>query len=145
MEKLIVMMMVALVMVGCSSIEDKAISRMEETLKELAYDPSSVEISGTEVVFSTDSIALIECKFRANNAFGTEIKNRIEYVYYIGDKHTYEYVRDLSCKKSSMRLARDSFDKMGYDTYGTDTTPSFHDYLQFFLVLEATMDGRKIE
>lgn len=145
MRKLLLVSLLSFILTGCGTIEDRAQNQMMQTLKEMANDPSSVEICDVDIVLSTDSTALLNCTFRANNVFGVKVRTKIEYIYSIGEENTYECIRDLSQKKSSVQIARESFDKLGYDTYGTETTPSFVEYLETLVRIDAIFSGRKVK
>ena len=63
-----VMMLVAMMslMTSCSEsakLEKAAKEQMETTFKEMARDPSSVQLSNIETVYSDDSLCILHCDF----------------------------------------------------------------------------------
>ena len=62
---------VAMLISSCSNgLESAAKEQMEKTMKELAKDPSSVQISNVETKFNNDSICILHFKFSGKNGFG---------------------------------------------------------------------------
>lgn len=143
MKKLILIMLLSVMLVGCSSIEDKAKSRMEKTLKELANDPSSVGISNVDVVFSTDSVVLIQCVMRSKNEFGTLVRSNVEYIYAIDKNCRRESIKNLDKEKSSIKTATRILEENA--SYYTSKFKTNDKFLEKMLIVNATINGRKIE
>ena len=64
--------------------------QMEQTMKELAKDPSSVQISDIKTMYANDSICILHFKFSAKNSFGAMRTSMYEYVYLVKKKNTEE-------------------------------------------------------
>lgn len=63
---------------------------MESIFKEIAVNPSSVNISDVETVYSDDSLCIIHCNFSAKDNFGVDIKNNCEYIFINSNGKNYE-------------------------------------------------------
>lgn len=112
-----------LLMIGVSSIslvscsngfETKAKQQMEQTMKELAKDPSSLQISNVETIFSNDSICILHFKSSGKNGFGGVSSSKMEYIYLTwtkgnGELATYETVIKLDDKPSILKTARKDY------------------------------------
>ena len=100
-------------MFGCTNgLESEAKKQMEETMKELAKDPSSIQISNVETMFSDDSICILHFKFSGKNGFGGVSSDEMEYVYltYHDSENefiTKETVFELDKQTSILQKARD--------------------------------------
>lgn len=106
---------------GCSSgLEGEAKKQMEETMKELAKDPSSIQITNVETVFSNDSICILHFKFSGKNGFGGVSSDDMEYIYITfhdnnNEQKTKETVFKLEETESILKKARDSYRKKTWD------------------------------
>ena len=105
-------------LISCSKgLENEAKLQMEKTMKELAKDPSSVQISNVDIKYSNDSICIIHAKFSGKNGFGGVGSNEIEYVYLVGtnvktgEKTKSESVIKLDEDKSVLKKAHDLYDQ----------------------------------
>ncbi len=81
------------IMTSCSQsskLESLAKNHMESIFKEIAVNPSSVNISDVETVYSDDSLCIIHCNFSAKNNFGVDIKNNCEYIFINSNGKNYE-------------------------------------------------------
>ena len=82
-------------------------------MKELAKDPSSIQISNVETKFNNDSICILHFKFSGKNGFGGVSSSEIEYIYLIhtrdGNKTKWESVRKLNDKKSILLFLKSTF------------------------------------
>ena len=112
--KLVTCLFVAMLITSCSNgLESAAKEQMEKTMKELAKDPSSVQISNVETMFSNDSICILHYKFSGKNGFGGVSSDEMEYIYitfYLnGEKITKETALKLDEKESILEKARDSY------------------------------------
>lgn len=114
MKKIILFIIVAITFVSCNSIERKAKSQMEETLREMMKDPSSMEILSQETEFVGDSVCIIKASVSGKNGFGGVSKSDYEYIYVImGDKDetkTMEAVRNLEKKSSILKTSHETYD-----------------------------------
>ena len=73
-----------LLLCSCShSLKKEAIKQMEKTVRELAKDPSSVQINNLNVLFDDDSVCVMQFTFSAKNGFGAITSSKCEYVYLI--------------------------------------------------------------
>lgn len=110
-----------LLIISCSKgLESAAKEQMEKTMKELAKDPSSIQISNVETKFNNDSICIIHFKFSGKNGFGGVSSSDIEYVYMIntkdGVKSKWESVRKLDENESILSLARKDYKEKKWET-----------------------------
>ena len=105
----------AILLVACSNgFEIKAKQQMEQTMKELAKDPSSLQISNVETIFSNDSICILHYKSSGKNGFGGVSSSKMEYVYLTwtkgnGELVTYETVIKLDDEPSILKTARKDY------------------------------------
>lgn len=86
------------IMTSCSQsskLESLAKKQMESTFKELARDPSSVNLSNMETVYLDDSLCIIHCDFSAKNGLGTERTNKCEYIFINSNGKNYESYNDI--------------------------------------------------
>lgn len=109
---------------ACSNgVEKNAKQQMEQTMKELAKDPSSVQISDVKTMFANDSLCILHFKFSAKNGFGAMRTSLYEYVYLIHDLNSEkesrrESVIDLEDKdaKSVLDNARKNYNEKFLET-----------------------------
>ena len=95
MKKIALFMFCSILLTACSNgVEKDAKQQMEQTMKELAKDPSSVQISDVKTMFANDSLCILHFKFSAKNGFGAMRTSLYEYVY---------LVHDLNSEKESRR------------------------------------------
>ena len=73
-----------------TSFEHDAKTQLKKTVQFLAKDPSSVNISDVETVYSNDSVCILDFTFQGKNGFGLTITNKMEYVYVIDNRETDE-------------------------------------------------------
>ncbi len=102
---------VILLTISCAdnSIERKAKNAMDNLLKELAKDPSSVKLSNEEVLFSNDSLCIIHVDFTGKNSFDKEVTDRMEYIYLISNDTAYETVHEID--GNGLYLTEEDYDK----------------------------------
>lgn len=147
MKKLIAIVMMLLPMLafltGCNSLESDAKRQMEDSFKELANDPSSIDVSDAQIVFSTDSCVVIQCTLRAKNAFGALVRSNMEYIYAIDKDCTRESIKNLDKEKSSIKLATEILESNG--DYYIKKFKSQEKYLEKMLLVGTTLYGRKLE
>lgn len=112
MKKIIYFLVIASFICSCSQrYESEAKAQMEKTMKELAKDPSSVQITNLKTMFANDSICVLQFNFSGKNGFGGVASDFIEYIYFTvkrkGKSTTYEKILNLSDgKKSIMENAK---------------------------------------
>lgn len=105
----------AILLISCSNrFETKAKKQMEQTMNELAKDPSSLQVSNVETVFSNDSICIFHFKSSGKNGFGGVSSSKMEYIYLTWTKAdgklvTYETVIKLDDKPSILKTARKDY------------------------------------
>lgn len=147
MRKLIAIVMMLLPMLafltGCNSLESDAKRQMEDSFKELANDPSSIDVSDAQIVFSTDSCVVIQCTLRTKNAFGALVRSNMEYIYAIDKDCTREAIKNLDKEKSSIKLATEILESNG--DYYIKKFKSQEKYLEKMLLVGTTLYGRKLE
>lgn len=107
-------------MSACSTnLESIAKKQMEKTMNELAKDPSSIQISNVETVFSNDSICILHFKFSGKNGFGGFSSNNIEYIYLIrnrdGKKTRHESLIKLDEKESILNQAKKDYQEKKWE------------------------------
>lgn len=94
---------------------------MEKTMKELAKDPSSIQITNVETMFSNDSICILHFKFTGKNGFGGVSSDEMEYIYL----KTYDSEKKIVYKETAFKLddtesilskARDSYREKKWDS-----------------------------
>lgn len=147
MKKLIAIVMmlfpITFFLTGCSSLESDAKRQMDNSFKELANDPSSVNISDVQIVFSTDSCVVIQCTLRAKNDFGALVRSNMEYIYAVDNDCIREAIKNLDKEKSSIKLATEILESNG--DYYIKKFKSQEKYLEKMLLVGTTLYGRKIE
>ena len=119
MKKIIGFLISTLFLISYSgNFESQAKEQMEKTFKELAKDPSSVELSNIETQFKNDSICIIHLKFSGKNGFGAVSSTKYEYIYCkdISKNSIREAVVNLEKDKSVLQSAKEMYkDKEIYD------------------------------
>ena len=124
MKKIALFMFCSILLTACSNgVEKDAKQQMEQTMKELAKDPSSVQISDVKTMFANDSLCILHFKFSAKNGFGAMRTSLYEYVYLIHDLNSEkesrrESVIDLEDKdaKSVLDNARKNYNEKFLET-----------------------------
>lgn len=125
MNKFYLFLLVAILITSCSSggVEKEAKQQMEKTMKELAKDPSSVQISDVKTMFSNDSLCILHFRFSAKNGFGALRTSKFEYIYVVHEKNTEKEIRresvvDLEDKdeKSVLEKARNNYEEKFLET-----------------------------
>ena len=151
--KFLLSIFLLVLMCSCSNGLEKAAKRqMQETMKELAKDPSSVQITNVETMFSNDSICILHFKFTGKNGFGGVASYDMEYVYMtVKEKddniETKETVIDLDKKESILKKARDSYREK---TWETDNNKNWSEddkkawYIYFHAQLYMIFNGRDV-
>ena len=151
--KFVMFLFVAVLISSCSKgLESAAKEQMEETMKELAKDPSSIQISNVETKFNNDSICILHFKFSGKNGFGGVSSSEIEYIYLIhtraGNKTKWEAVRKLDDKKSVLSQAKEDYQEKKWET---DKNKNLSDedkkawYIHFVADLDMIFNGREID
>lgn len=144
---------ILVVLAACSNgIEKEAKKHMEETMEELAKDPSSLQISNIETVFSNDSICILQYKCSAKNGFGGVSSSNYEYTYVVlqpdddGKRSTYEMVRNIDEKKSLIKQAKESYQEKQFDFMFKDEDEEYKKswYIYNLGALHAAMEGREV-
>ncbi len=112
--KFVMCLFIAILISSCSKgLESAAKEQMEKTMKELAKDPSSVQISNVQTMFSNDSICILHFKFSGKNGFGGVSSDEMEYIYITyhlkDEKTTKETAFKLDETESILEKARDSY------------------------------------
>ena len=141
---------------GCSSgLEGEAKKQMEETMKELAKDPSSIQISNVETKFNNDSICILHFKFSGKNGFGGVSSSEIEYIYLThtrdGNKTKWEAVRKLDEKKSVLSQAKEDYQEKKWETVRNIRNKNLSDedkkawYIHLVASLDMIFNGREID
>lgn len=124
MKRIVLFTLLAALITSCSkSVESDAKQQMEKTMKELAKDPSSVQISDVKTMFADDSLCILHYRFSAKNGFGAMRTSHYEYIYLVhnrySDKETRkETVINLEDKdnKSVLDNARENYDEKFLET-----------------------------
>lgn len=141
-----------LLIISCSKgLESAAKEQMEKTMKELAKDPSSIQISNVETKFNNDSICIIHFKLSGKNGFGGVSSSNIEYVYMIkskdGVKSKWETIKKLDEEESILSQARKDYEEKKWET---DTNKNLSDddkkawYIFFTAEFNMMFSGRKV-
>lgn len=101
-------------MTSCSEsaqMERAAKEQMEATFKEMARDPSSVNLSNIETVYSDDSLCIIHCDVSAKNGLGAEVKDRCEYIYINSDGKNYESYMEINKNEEGVFVSPEKYNK----------------------------------
>lgn len=93
-----------------SKLSNEAKETVKQTLHDLAKDPSSVQLSNVEPVFSNDSLCILHLNFTAKNGLGIESTEKIEYVYLVSGEKKYEAYQGLN--SDSIYISASTFDKV---------------------------------
>ena len=111
-----VMMLVAMMslMTSCSEsakLEKAAKEQMETTFKEMARDPSSVQLSNIETVYSDDSLCILHCDFSAKNGLGAEVKDKCEYIFIHSNVKNYESYMEINKSEEGVFVSKEKYEK----------------------------------
>ncbi|MBO5024783.1 MAG: hypothetical protein J6C86_01405 [Bacteroidaceae bacterium] len=83
MKKTILSLLLAVMTVGiftsCDSLEGKAKKQMEKSIKKIARNPKSVNVSDVKTVVLNDTLCILSCKVRAENRYGGYDISELEY------------------------------------------------------------------
>ena len=132
MKKLTLFLICSILLTACSNgVEKDAKQQMEQTMKELAKDPSSVQISDTKTMFSNDSLCILHFKFSAKNGFGAMRTSLYEYVYLVHDRFSNKETRRESVidleDKGSMSILDNARKNYNEKFLETDSISSLKD------------------
>lgn len=155
MNRFVLFVLVAALITSCSnSVESDAIHQMEKTMKELAKDPSSVQILDIKTMFADDSLCILHYRISAKNGFGAMRTSRYEYVYLVHKRFSNKELRseiviDLEDKNDNSILddARKYYKEKLYET---DSISSLKEkdrkayYLHFAADVRVIFHGRAI-
>lgn len=111
-----VMMLVAMMslMTSCSEsakLEKAAKEQMETTFKEMARDPSSVQLSNIETVYGDDSLCILHCDFSAKNGLGAEVKDKCEYIFIHSNGKNYESYMEINKSEEGVFVSKEKYEK----------------------------------
>lgn len=68
---------------------------MEAVVRELANDPSSVNLADINVVYANDSLSIIHFEAKAKNRLGMDLTNKMEYIYLVQGESKFEGLHEL--------------------------------------------------
>ncbi len=94
---------------GGNGIERKAKETMRNTAKELAKDPSAVKLTNEEILFSNDSLCVINVDITGKNSFDKEVTDNMEYIYLISNGVAYEALHKT--KEFKAYLTQEEYEK----------------------------------
>lgn len=93
------MSFMAIIMMSCTNKAKKLNGEAKEAVKqvflEIAKDPSSVQLSNVNTVFSNDSLCILHLDLKAKNGLGIESNSKMEYVYMVSGEEKYEAYQAL--------------------------------------------------
>lgn len=101
-----------LMSVSCSKshkLEKAARESSVALMRELAKDPTSIQISDQETAYSNDSLCILRMNFKGKNGLGMETSTQIEYVYLVSNGVAYEAKQELD--EDSIYLSPEVFEK----------------------------------
>lgn len=124
MKKGFFIILFTLSIIACTnSVERDAKQQMEKTMKELAKDPSSAQITDVKTMFADDSLCILHFRFSAKNGFGAMRTTNQEYIYLVHNRFSEnetrrEMVTDLDDKdeKSVLDKAHENYDEKFLET-----------------------------
>lgn len=108
----IIMGVAALMAMSCSKtakLENDAKASAEAIMREKAKDPTSVQITDQSVIYSDDSLCILQMNFSGKNGFGIESSSRMEYIYIISEGKSYEAYHALD--EDSIYMSQEAFEK----------------------------------
>jgi hypothetical protein len=71
-----------LMCISCSkNIEDDAMNRLKSTMKEMVIRSDEAELVNTHIVYSSDSLCIIDFTLKAPNGMGVMMAEPMEYLY----------------------------------------------------------------
>ena len=101
-------------MSSCSKsakLEKAAKAQMEATFKEMARDPSSVNLSNIETIYSDDSLCILHCDFSAKNGLGAEVKDKCEYIFIHSNGKNYESYMEINKNEDGLYVSKEKYEK----------------------------------
>ena len=156
MNKVLLSLLCLLFLASCSNgFENEAKKHMEKTVKELAKDPSSIQISNVETVFSNDSVCILHFKSSGKNGFGGVASTNFEYAYVKGpspdkdnEKAIFEVLLDLEDKTSILADAKKSYQNKELEPEfvkgkDEDTRKAWHIYMN--TMMNVIVHGREVK
>lgn len=174
MKKTILSMLLAVMavaLVSCnkaSSFEKQAKKQMEKTLKEMAKNPETFQITNVETKFSNDSTCVLHIKTKGQNGFGGWSISNLEYVYFkstnkdseikiregIGDMDDEDYKSVYSTAREFYREVQNNFSNgnikelpkgMNGKGWDNETKEYRADAIHFACQLVALSNGREVK
>lgn len=136
--------MVILLVTSCSQsakLEKAAKEQMEATFTELARDPSSVQLSNIETVYSDDSLCILHCDFSAKNGLGAEVKDKCEYIFISSNGKYYESYMEINKNEEGVFVSQEKYEK---EKKGTiyESLP-YEAGLRYFAAIHVNGKGRE--
>ena len=116
-KKLSVLMLISMMMslmTSCSesaNLEKEAKEQMEATFKEIARDPSSVQLTNIETVYSDDSLCILNCVFSAKNGLGMDVKDKCEYIFICSNGKKYEASVEIN-KDDEVFVSKEKYEEV---------------------------------
>lgn len=91
--------LLALLMMSCNNrakkLSDEAKEAVGQMFHEIAKDPTSVQLSNMNTVFSSDSLCILHFYLKAKNGLGIESSSKMEYVYMASGEEKFEAYQQL--------------------------------------------------
>ena len=141
-------LMLAVLMVtsiaSCSKsakLEKAAKEQMEVTLREVARDPSSVNLSNVETVYRDDSLCIIHCDFSAKNGFGNDVTDKCEYIFIRSNGKNYESYSTIDNKEDGVFVTKEQYEKNKKGTI-YKTLP-YESGLRYLAAIQVNNEGRE--
>lgn len=96
---ILIMSLGAVALMSCNSkaskLNDEAKEAVNQIFHEVAKDPSSVQLSNVNTVFSNDSLCILHFNLKAKNGLGIESSSKMEYVYMTSGEDKFEAYQSL--------------------------------------------------
>lgn len=94
---------------NASKVKSDAEKAMVQLFKEVAKVPESVKVDEIEVMFSDDSLCILNANFTAENGLGHEATSKYEYVYLISKGQAYEAYDEVG--EDNVYITPENFDR----------------------------------
>lgn len=143
MKKFTALLAITTLLFACSkpqTFEDKAKAQMYKTFSENIRD---VKISNEKVVWSTDSLCIIQSHVEGRNQYGGETSDNIEYIYFQSKEDLRESIIEIDKHQSIIERATVAHKEMLRDM--PDSNFTLKDHVVLCVILETSFSGHKLE
>lgn len=137
------MLLVSIALLSCSNshkFEQEAIQQMQNTMKEIAKDPTSMILTNIHSVYQTDSLCILHFNFKGKNGLGFETTDLMEYLYYA--KNGVKYEACYKADADSIFVSEIAYEKAKQMTF-YENSP-YEEGIKYRVIQKLNSNGRAV-